>query len=204
MKKLSALLSLALGLSLIPTVFAADKKPAPTTTKPTTTAAKPTAAPAKPSATAPKTAVKAAATKEAPKAAAAEEPAKELVGILIERKAGGFINLKIDGGNFVMTFLDKDKKETKPDVLRATAKYRKNKSNHRHLLVPAADGKSLRAPTPVDRPYVINTMLVVLFDDNENNAAEAYTVNFKQITPSDTEGIPADEMTPEQLQKVAK
>jgi len=175
MKKLSALLSLALGLCLIPAVFAADKKPTSTS-------------PAKPAA----------------KAAAQEEKEEPLVGVLIERPNGGFINLKVDGGNFVMTFLDKDKKETNADVPRASARYRKNKSDHRHMLVRSADGKSLRAPTPVDRPYRFNALLVVLSSDSEDNAAEAYTVNFKQVSPEDDASVPVDEMTPEQLQKIAK
>jgi hypothetical protein len=176
MKKLSALLSLALGLCLIPAVFAADKKPT-------------SASPAKPAA----------------KVAAQENQKEEpLVGILIERHNGGFINLKVDGGNFVMTFLDKDKKEAKADVPRALARYRKNKADHKHLLVRSADEKSLRAPTPVDRPYRFNALLVVLSSDNEDTAAEAYTVNFKQVSPEDGAAVPVDEMTPEQLQKINK
>lgn len=198
MKKLSALLSLALGLCLIPALGAADKKPASAATaKPAATAAKPTAA--KP--TAAKTAAKDAA-KAAEKPAAKAEPAKELVGILIERKAGGFINLKVEGGNFLMTFLDKDKIDTQADVASAAVRYRRKSSNIRHLLVRAEDAKSLRAPTPVDRPYIFNAMHVVLFSGNEETAAETYTVNFKQIMPGDGASIPADEMTPEQIQQV--
>ena len=83
MKKLSALLALAFGLSLIPAALAADKKPAPAAKPAQAAAAKPAAEP----------------KKDAP-----------VVGILIERSAGGFINLKIEDGKFVMVFLDAEKK----------------------------------------------------------------------------------------------
>jgi hypothetical protein len=175
MKTLPALLSLALGFSLATSVATAAPKPA------SVPAAKPAAQPA----------------------AEDKLDEKNLVGILIPRNNGGFTNLKIDGGKFTMTFFDANKKAIAPDVTHATVKYRKGKSNHRHLLV-AVGGKSLQAPTPVDRPYIVNGMHVVLFDDNEDTAAEAYTVNFKQPTAEDGAAVPVDEMTPEQLAKIKK
>ncbi len=201
MKKLSALLSLALGLSLIPVVFSADKKPVPAP------AAKPTAPAAKPAVPSDKPAAQAAtkgATKTPAKPAAEEKKEEPLVGILIERNVGGFINLKVEDGKFVMLFLDAEKKETKANVLKATVRYRKNRADHRHLLTRTADEKSLRAPTPADRPYLYNPLYIVLFDDNEETPAEAYTKSFKQLTPQDGESVPADEMTPEQIKKVKK
>lgn len=170
MKTLPALLLLALGFA--PAAFAADTKPA----APTTPAAK--------------------------EAAAAKDTLdeKNLVGILITRKAGGFINLKVEGGKFVMDFYDANKEATSPNVTQATIRFRKSKATHRYLLT--GNGKALQSPLPVDRPYVFNAVHVVLFDDNEDTALEAYTVQFRQPMPDDGEGIPADEMTPEQLQKV--
>lgn len=179
MKTLSALLSLALGLSLIPATFAADKKPAP--------AAKP---------------AQSAAAKPAPAANALDE--KNLVGILLTRPTGGFINLKVDDGKFTMKFYDAEKKETPANVTHAAIKYRKGKATHRHSLNRSTDGNSLAALTPVDRPYIFKTVHVALFDEDEDTAPEVYTVNFKQLAAGEPDSIPVDEMTPEQLQKIAK
>ncbi len=169
MKKLSALLSLALGLSLIPAPFAADTKSAP--------AAKP---------------------------ATEQKKDEPLVGILVERATGGFFNLKIESGNFVMVFLDAEKKEVEPDVRSATVRYRKNKSDHRFLLTRAEGSKTLRCNLPVDRPYIFKTLRIALIDESEETAAETYVKNFKQLAAGEPESIPVDEMTPEQLQKIAK
>lgn len=164
---------LLIALGFAPAAFAADTKPA-----------------AKP----------APAAKEAAAGDTLDE--KNLVGILITRKSGGFINLKIDGGKFTMDFFDADKKATSPDVAQATIRFRKGKSTHRYLLT--GSGKSLVSPLPIDRPYIFNAAHVVLFDNDEDTPAEAYTVNFKQPMPGDGEGTPVDEMTPEQLQKIKK
>ncbi|HQF40365.1 MAG TPA: hypothetical protein PK322_14710 [Opitutaceae bacterium] len=177
MKKLSALLSLALGLSLIPATFAADTKPAP-------------------------------GAKTAPAAAAtpATEPKKDepVVGILVERATGGFFNLKVEDGKFVMLFLDAEKKETEADVPSATVRYRKHKADQRFRLTRSEDGKSLRGTLPVDRPYIFKTLRIALIDDSEETPAETYVKNFKQLAGGEPESIPVDEMTPEQLQKVAR
>ncbi|MFT3829441.1 MAG: hypothetical protein QM691_07000 [Opitutaceae bacterium] len=176
MKTLSALLSLALGIGLATSVATAAPKPA--------------TAPATPPAAQP--------------AAAETLDEKNLAGILIARTNGGFINLKVDGGKFVMAFYDKDKKAVAPDVTQATVRYRKFKADQRFLLSGGADGKTLASPLPVDRPYVFNTVRIVLFDKNEDTPAETYVKNFRQFTPGDGEGTPVDEMTPEQVQKLKK
>lgn len=165
MKKLSALLSLALGLAILPCLQAADAKTPP---------------------------------------ANEAEAEKAPVGAVIERKAGGFINLCVEGGNFVIKFLDADKKETDANVTQAVVAFRKGKSNERFFMKSAGDGKSLRSPLPVPRPYIFNTVRVVLFNDDENTANEVYVVNFRQPMPGDGEGVPVDEMTPDQLGKIAK
>lgn len=175
MKKLSALL--LLGLALGTGLHAAEKK---ATAKPA-----PQPAPAAQTKTAPATDEK-----------KAEEP---IVGVLIERKSGGFLNLRVDGGNFVLSFLDAEKKEAEPNATKATIRYRKGLTTHRFFLTP--EGKTLRSPLPVFRPYVFFTVRVVLFDDNEETANEVYTTNFKQPMPGDGESVPADQMTPEQRRK---
>ncbi len=187
MKKLSALLLLALGLALGTAAQAAEKKAA---TKPA----------AKPAPTA-KAAPAAKATKPAPAAPAKDEKKAEepIVGMLIERKTGGFLNLKVDEGNLVLAFLDAEKKETTPNATKATIRFRKGLSTERYFLTP--DGKTLRSPLPVPRPYVFFKVRVVLFDDDEETANEVYLVNFKQPMPGDGEGTPADQLTPQQLQK---
>ncbi|HLP09435.1 MAG TPA: hypothetical protein VK178_14830 [Opitutaceae bacterium] len=176
MKTPSALLSLALGIGLATSVTIAAPKPT----------AKPAAQPAE-------------------QAAAGDVlDEKNLAGILITRANGGFLNLKVDGGKFVMAFYDKDKKAVAPDVTKATVRYRKFKTDQRFFLAGGADGKTLSSPLPVDRPYVFNTVHIVLFDDNEETPAETYVKNFRQFTPGDGEGTPVDEMTPEQLEKLKK
>lgn len=154
----------------------------------------PTAFAATPKATAP----------AAPAAPAAVDQLDEehLVGLLIPRSTGGFINLKVEGGRFVMTFFDADKKAVAPNVPQATVRYRKFKADQRFLLSRSDDGKSLRSPLPVDRPYIFNTMRIVLFDAAEDTPAETYVKNFRQPLPEDGAGIPVDEMSPEQLRKI--
>ncbi len=211
MKKLSALSLLALGLCLIPAVDAAAPKATPQTAPKTS---QPAAAKATAKTTTkvdPKAAAKVdpkATAKVDPKAAkdsaAAEQP---IVGILIERKngSGGFLNLKIDAGNFVITFLDKDKKEIEGDLSRAIIRFRKSLKNNQYILRRSADGKSLRATgAPVARPYILPALPVILFKEGQEEVAESYVVQFKQPMPDDGKGIPADEMTPEQLEKIAK
>jgi hypothetical protein len=196
MKKLSALL-LVLGLCLVPAVNAVDPKVAPQTTPKTTS---PTTTKIDPKATA----------KVDPKATtikAKVEEAKPIVGILIERKdsSGGFLNLKVDGGNFVITFLDKDKKEIEGDRVRAIIRFRRHLKSSQFILARSADGKSLRSSgTPVDRPYILPALPVVLFKEGQEEVAESYVVQFTQPMPGDGEGIPVDQMTPEQIQKVKK
>ena len=181
MKTLPALLSLALGLSLIPATFAADKKPAPAAKPAQSAAAKPAAKPA-------------------------SEPKKDesVVGVLVERSVGGFINLRIEDGKFVMAFLDAEKKEIDPNVRSATVRYRKNKSDHRFLLTGSEGGKTLRCSLPVDRPYIFNALRIALIDDSEETAAETYVKNFKQLAAGEPDTLPVDEMTPEQVQKIKK
>ena len=123
---------------------------------------------------------------------------------MIERKGGGFINLLVEGGNFVIKFLDAEKKETDANVAQAVVAFRKGKSNERFFMKAGGDGKSLRSPLPVPRPYIFNTVRVVLFNDDESAANEVYVVNFRQPMAGDGEAIPADEMTPDQLGKIAK
>jgi hypothetical protein len=189
MKTLSAPLLLALSLCITPALPAADKK---VVLKP-----------------APQPAAQAAA-KTDPKAkvitAAKAAPEEPLVGALVERKdgSGGFLNLKVDGGNFVILFLDKDKKAIKGDLFRAIIRYRRHLKNFQFILTLAGDGKSLRSPLPVDRPYIFPALPVVLMKEGQEGVAESYTVPFNQPMPGDGEGIPADEMTPEQVGKVQK
>ena len=189
MKKLSALL-FVLGLCLIPAMNAADPKVAPKTTPKTAPAAQAksgSTAPAKPTA------------KEAKAKTADEKP----VGALIERKDGGFLNLKVEGGNFVITFLDKDKNAVDADRSRAIIRFRKHLKNNQYILRLDADGKSLRSSgTPVARPYILPALPVILFKEGQEEVAESYVVQFNQPMPGDGDSIPADEMTPEQAQKV--
>ena len=206
MKKLSALL-LVLGLCVIPAAFAVDPKATPQTTPKTTP---PTTAKANPKTGAkvdPKAAAKVDSKATATTTTAKVEEAKPIVGILIERKdsAGGFLNLKVDGGDFVIAFLDKDKKEIEGDRSRAIIRFRKHLKNSQFILTRSADGKSLRSSgAPVDRPYIYPALPVLVFKEGQEEVAEAYTVQFTQPTADDGKTVSIEEMTPEQLQKAKK
>lgn len=208
MKTLSALLLVALGLCILPVLNAADKtatpvnapKPAPKATAksdPKATKADPKTAPA----TATKTDPKAPTATAAKDAKAKPEETKPVVGALLERSNGGFLNLKVDGG-WTITFLDKDKKEVKADLFRAIIRYRRHLKNSQFILTLSADGKSLHSSLPVDRPYLFASLPVLLFKEGVEDSTESYRVAFKQPMAGDGEGVPIDEMSPEDLKKI--
>jgi hypothetical protein len=181
MKPFSALLLTMLGLCVLPAVSGADKpSPAPTPAKPTPA---PVPAPAK-----------------------AEEKQKPIIGPVLNRPGGGFLNLFVENNNFVLRFLDKDKKDADADLARGFIWFRKNLQTSRFFLLPEGEGKTLKATQYVRPPYIFTVLHLVLFkeggtDEDEEKASEAYTINFNQITASDGATVPIDQLTPEQLQK---
>lgn len=136
------------------------------------------------------------ASKAAPRNAATAklEPQAPITGALIERTGGngGFLNLKIEGGNFTITFLDKNKKETKGDLSRAIIRYRRHLKSNQFILTSADNGRSLRSSLPVDRPYVFSALPVLLFKEGQESVAETYTVRLSQPMAGDPDTLPED------------
>jgi hypothetical protein len=180
MKTLSVLLVAALGILAAATGWSADKAPA-AGSKPTA-GAKPATAPA------------------APKPVEKEEP---IVGALLDRPGGGFLNLKVEGGNFQVRFLDAKKKPVDGELQRGLIRFRKGLTNFKYALSAAADGKTMHCPQAVKNPYLFKLSLV-LYRADSDEPAETYSLLFRQLTPGDDQTISGDELTPEEADRVAK
>jgi hypothetical protein len=201
MKKLPLLLAALLGWCAMPALLSADTQP--TTTKPPSqpVTLKQTTAVPTPN---PKTTTPPAAATGKPDAKP-EEKELPIVGKLLDRPGGGYLNLKVDGGHWVLRFLDDKKKEIKADVPRASVRYRKGLKSSIYILSGSGGGKSLSAPQNVDtRPLNIPGLSLVLLKGEAEEGNESYVIFFKQPLAGDDAVIPADEMTPEQQKKVTK
>jgi len=203
MKKLSRLLFAMCGSCVVSVLLGADTLP--TTTTPGTPAKlvtpSKTVAPA--GQTLPKTTLPPA--KPATADAKPAEKVEPLVGMLLDRPGGGYLNLKIDGGSFVIRFLDANKKKVDADLEHGRVSYRRHLKSSKHTLNRSADGKELRSSAPpVDRPYFIPGVSVVLFKEGWENVSESYLIFFKQPMAGDDQTISPEDMTPEQLQKLPK
>lgn len=126
-----------------------------------------------------------------------------VVGLLFNRKAGGYANLRVENNNFVLSFYDAKQEETKPDVSRAIVRFRRFGRDQRFMLTGAAGGPNLTSTIFVERPYRF-TVTVLLFKDGVEEPDETFTQLYYQPMPGDGAGVSADAMTPEQAQKVQK
>lgn len=108
-----------------------------------------------------------------------EAPAK-IDGIVITRTDGTFLGLTLVEGKFKVSFYDKDKKPTKPDVLRAAARWPNphGPGNNRAVLNLSSDGKYLIAPEFVRGPYSFKLFLTLIKSEN-GEQTETYTVDFR-------------------------
>ena len=127
--------------------------------------------------------------KAAPKAGAkdAKKDGKEepkIEGMEIPRANKTYLGLQIVDGAFKMTFYDKDKKPTPPDVARAAlrwdAKYKLGQE--RIILNPGGGPNSLANPKPVRPPYTFKLFITLLKDgaDGDNPVGESFVVDFHQ------------------------
>jgi hypothetical protein len=188
MKMLSSLLSLTLGLvSAAIATGNPSPSPIPNTPRPEATQPGLKASP-KPTAK--------------PTSTAGMLDEKEIVGNLITRAGpkSGYINIKIEDGRFTMYFYDSDKLATAPDVNAASVTFQPGKAIERRYLT--SDGTKLQSPVAVKPPYHFRGTRVALLPDAEGSEVEAYVIFFNQTVPGEGQGIPADEMTPEQAKKV--
>ncbi len=108
-----------------------------------------------------------------------DAPAK-IDGLVIARTDGSFLGLTLVEGKFKLSFYDKDKKLTKPDVLRAAARWPNphGPGNNRTVLNLSSDGKYLIAPEFVRGPYSFKLFLTLIKSEN-GEQTETYTVDFR-------------------------
>jgi hypothetical protein len=117
-------------------------------------------------------------TTEEPAAPAAEEAEPSIPGTMIPRANGGFLSLEVERNTLKLSFYDAKRKQTEPDVARATARWdpKYKQGQERRVLNPAGDGKSLTS-APIRPPYQFKVFLNLLSEDGD--AVESYTVDFK-------------------------
>jgi hypothetical protein len=112
-----------------------------------------------------------------------EEP--KIAGMEIARGDKGFIGLEVAEGAFKMTFYDKEKKPTPPDVARAAlrwdAKYKVGQE--RLVLNPGGGPNSLNNPRVIRPPYNFKLFITLIKAggaDGDNATGESYVVDFRQ------------------------
>jgi hypothetical protein len=111
------------------------------------------------------------------------EAPRKIEGLEIPRKGAGFLGIKIEGGNFVLSFYDKDKKPVAADVSRAVLRWpvHYQPNDERTQLEPTSDGKTFTSAKVVRPPFTFKLYLTLLKDaaPNEPVATEEYIVDFQ-------------------------
>jgi hypothetical protein len=122
----------------------------------------------------------AAASARSAQDAKTEEPPK-IPGLEIPRPNGGFLGLDLVKANFVLTFYDRAKEKTAPDVARAVLRWpvRYQKLDERAVLNPAGDGKSLTSAMFIRPPHNFR-LSILLFVEGSPDAVESYNVQFQK------------------------
>lgn len=163
---------LLLGLAMTTGGLLAQTPPASTTP----------AEPVKPPASTKPAAPKPAAPTSKP-AVKKEETMGHVDGLVIARANGTFLGLTLDAERkFKLTFYDKKKKPTKPDVDRVLARWPNvhGPGDNRTVLNPA-DATSMLGAMPVRGPYAFLLFLTLLRGEGDAaQAVETYTVQFSQ------------------------
>ena len=126
------------------------------------------AAPASPNKTGPKTGK--------PAAPLVEQMGK-IDGWEIARPSGTYLGLKIEGGNFMLSFYDEKKKPMTADVARGTARWDppQKKGKEFSALNPTGDGMALVGNKFVRPPY--NWIVFLTLLNNAGETVENYSVN---------------------------
>lgn len=117
-----------------------------------------------------------------------EEKKKEemgkIEGMEIARANGGFLGVRVVDGMWRLTFYNKMKKPTPPDVARAVfrwdAKYKLGEE--RLVLNPGGDQNSMTHPKTVRPPLTFKLFITLLSTaaDGTDAASENYTIDFRQ------------------------
>ena len=107
----------------------------------------------------------------------------EIPGMTIERSVPGkLLGLQVLGGNFKLSFYDKDKQPVQADMKQAVMRWRVNyqKAEERALLDVGGDGTFLTSAFVVRPPYNFRLFIVLLTGDSEKDKnAETYSVDFR-------------------------
>lgn len=154
-----------------------DELPPPSPAKPTTAKSPTTpnrsSAPGQP-----------AAAKKDDKGAKQKGPPSEVKGFELARSGHGYLGLQVVDNTFRVTFYDKDKKPTPPDVssiaLRWPVQYQPNPE--RTVLTPAGDGSYMTSEKTVRPPFHFRLYVTLLKTDDSgrDQVVESYVVEFSQ------------------------
>jgi hypothetical protein len=109
-----------------------------------------------------------------------EEPMGKIEGIELARPNGLWLGLKLENGNFKLTFYNKKKKPDKVDVTRALARWPNVHGTGDNRTVMNPDGShSLVGAKFVRGPYAFKVSLTLLRGDGEAaEVVESYMVDF--------------------------
>ena len=114
-----------------------------------------------------------------------DKPEPVIPGMTIERKTGdGLLGIEITGGNFKLSFYDKDKQPVVGNYNRALLRWAVTYKKADELLILTAsnDGKFLTSSRIIRAPY--NFLLFVTLIGPEGSSddveTETYAVNFRQ------------------------
>ena len=122
----------------------------------------------------------AAPTKPGANAQTKKEEEPKIPGTVVTRADGTFLGLEVSGGNFKLSFYDKKKKLTPPNVTRASARWPNTRGpgDFRTILNPS--GNALVGSKPVIPPFTFNVYLTLLKAEGDaETAVESYVVPFR-------------------------
>lgn len=99
-------------------------------------------------------------------------------GVPVKRDNGAWLGLAASGAGYVLSFYDAEKQPVRPDVLRATVRWRSPLKQGQQFSVLLLDTSGLRLTgnKPVQPPYVFKAILCLVNVSGE--ALETYTVDF--------------------------
>jgi hypothetical protein len=102
----------------------------------------------------------------------------QLEGVVVERPAGGWMQMKIEGVSLVLRFYNEKAELVKTDIDRATARFvPPGRSPERRVLVPSEDGMALRHGPPIRSPHVFKIYLS-LFRGESEDSVEDHIVDY--------------------------
>lgn len=109
-----------------------------------------------------------------------EKELPKIPGSVIVRPNGNKLGLEVVGGNFKLTFYDKEHKPMALDVTRATARWPNPRAPGDNRTVLNGSGTALVGAKPVIPPFNFNVYLTLLQGEGDAaKAVENYTVAFK-------------------------